>query len=101
MYTFIKDHPSLSEENISYSFVTAYTEYCEPQGIDVDVFHDVWQYMGSAEADKDKHGKVIPDSKKQKVLAYIETLGLSKKQMDGLYYALGYAKSTIKDAPWH
>lgn len=101
VYTFIKDHPSLSEENISYSFVTAYTEYCEPQGIDVDVFHDVWQYMGSAEADKDKHGKVIPDSKKQKVLAYIETLGLSKKQMDGLYYALGYAKSTIKDAPWH
>ena len=101
VYTFIKDHPSLSEENISYSFVTAYNEYCEPQGIDVDVFHDVWQYMGSAEADKDKHGKVIPDSKKQKVLAYIETLGLSKKQMDGLYYALGYAKSTIKDAPWH
>ena len=101
VYTFIKDHPSLSEENISYAFVTAYNEYCEPQGIDVDVFHDVWQYMGSAEADKDKHGKVIPDSKKQKVLAYIETLGLSKKQMDGLYYALGYAKSTIKDAPWH
>ena len=101
VYTFIKDHPSLSEENISYAFVTAYNEYCEPQGIDVDVFHDVWQYMGSAESDKDKHGKVIPDSKKEKVLAYIETLGLSKKQMDGLYYALGYAKSTIKDAPWH
>ena len=101
VYTFIKDHPSLSEENISYSFVSAYTEYCEPQGIDVDVFHDVWQYMGNAESDKDKHGKVIPDSKKQKVLAYIETLGLSKKQMDGLYYALGYAESTIHDAPWH
>lgn len=100
VYTFIKDHPSLSEENISYSFVSAYTEYCEPQGIDVNVFHDVWQFKGSAKADTDKHGKVIPDSAKQKVLAYIESLGLSKKQMDGLYYALGYAKSTIKDAPW-
>ena len=101
VHSFIKDHPSLSEENISYAFVSAYTEHCEPQGIDVDVFHDVWQYKGSAKADTDKHGKVIPDSAKQKVLAYIETLGLSKKQMDGLYYALGYAKSTIKDAPWH
>ena len=101
VYTFIKDHPRLDGESVSYAFVTAYNEYCEPQGIDVDVFHDVWKYMGSVESDKDKHGKVIPDSKKQKVLAYIETLGLSKKQMDGLYYALGYAKSTIKDAPWH
>ena len=101
VYTFIKDHPSLDGESISYSFVSAYKEYCEPQGIDVDVFHDVWQYKGSAKADTDKHGKIIPDSAKQKVLAYIESLGLSKKQMDGLYYALGYAKSTIKDAPWH
>ena len=101
VYTFIKDHPSLSEENISYAFVTAYNEYCEPQGIDVDVLHDVWQYMGSAESDKDKHGKVIPDSKKQKVLAYVDSLELSRRQKDALYYALGYAKSTIKDAPWH
>ena len=100
VYTFIKEHPSLSEENISYSFVSAYNEYCEPQGIDVDVFHDVWRYMGSAESDKDKHGKVIPDSKKQKVLAYVDSLELSRKQKDALYYALGYAKSTIKDAPW-
>ena len=101
VHSFVKDHPSLGDESISYGFVTAYTEYCEPQGIDVNVFHDVWQFKGSAKADTDKHGKVIPDSAKQKVLAYIESLGLSKKQMDGLYYALGYAKSTIKDAPWH
>ena len=101
VYSFIKEHPSLSEESVSYSFVTAYNEYCEPQGIDVNVFHDVWQYMGSAESDKDKHGKVIPDSKKQKVLAYVDSLELSRRQKDALYYALGYAKSTIKDAPWH
>ena len=101
VYTFIKDHPSLDGESVSYAFVTAYNEYCEPQGIDVDVFHDVWQYMGSAESDKDKHGKVIPDSKKQKVLAYVDSLDLSRRQKDALYYALGYAKSTIKDAPWH
>jgi len=101
VHSFIKEHPSLSEENISYGFVTAYTEYCEPKGIDVDVFLDVWQYKGSAKADTDRHGKIIPDSAKKKVLAYVNTLGLSKKQKDGLYYALGYAKSTINDAPWH
>ena len=101
VYSFIKEHPSLDGESVSYAFVTAYNEYCEPQGIDVDVFHDVWQYMGSAESDKDKHGKVIPDSKKQKVLAYVDSLDLSRRQKDALYYAFGYAKSTIKDAPWH
>ena len=101
VYAFIKDHPSLDGESVSYAFVTAYNEYCEPQGIDVAVVHDAWQYMGSAEADKDKHGKVIPDSKKQKVLAYVDSLELSRRQKDALYYALGYAKSTIKDAPWH
>ena len=101
VHSFIKDHPSLGDESISYGFVTAYTEYCEPKGIDVDVFLDAWKFKGSAKADTDRHGKIIPDSAKKKVLAYVNTLGLSKKQKDGLYYALGYAKSTINDAPWH
>ena len=101
VHSFIKDHPSLGDESISYGFVTAYTEYCEPKGIDVDVFLDAWKFKGSAKADTDRHGKIVPDSAKKKVLAYVNTLGLSKKQKDGLYYALGYAKSTISDAPWH
>ena len=98
--SFVKDHPSLEGESVSYKFVTAYNEYCEPKGIDVKLFHEVWQYKGSATADIDKRGEIIPDSAKKKVLAYIDELDLSRKQKDSLYYALGYAKSTIKDAPW-
>lgn len=100
VYTFIKDHPSLSDESISYAFVTAYNEYCEPQGIDVKIAHDVLMYKGSAESDKNDRGDTVV-SAKEKVMEYIDTLDLSRRQKDALYYACGYAKSTIKDAPWH
>ena len=94
--SFVKEHPSLDGENISYSFVSAYNEYCEPKGIDVDVFRDVWKFKGSAKSDEGKRGKTA----KEKVLEYIDSLDLSKKQKDALYYACEYAKSTIKEAPW-
>ena len=97
--SFVKEHPSLEGESVSYKFVTEYTEYCEPKGIDVKVAYDVWKYAGGTESDKDDRGEIIV-SKKEKVLEYIDSLGLSRKQKDALYYALGYAKSTIKDAPW-
>ena len=96
--SFVKEHPEC--EGISYAAVSAYTEYCEPQGIDVSVFYDVWKYESSVEGDKDKNGKPISGSKKAKVLKYIHSLGLSKKQKDSLYYAFGWAKSTINEAPW-
>ena len=101
VYSFVKEHPSLDGESVSYGFVSSYHEYCEPKGIDVDLFHDVWQYKASAKSDKDRHGNTIPDSKKEKVLEYIDSLELSKKQKDALYYALGWAKSEIREAPWH
>lgn len=101
VYSFVKEHPSLDGESVSYKFVSAYNEYCEPKGIDVDLFHDVWQYEAQAEGDKDRHGNTVSGSKKAKVLEYIDSLELSKKQKDALYYALGWAKSTIREAPWH
>ena len=97
--SFVKEHPILEGESVSYSFVTAYNEYCEPQGIDVKLTYDVWKYAGSMESEKDDRGEIIV-SKKEKVLEYIDSLDLSRKQKDALYYALGYAKSTIKEAPW-
>ena len=99
--SFVKEHPALDDENVSYSFVSAYTEYCEPQGITVEIFHDVWQYNSSASADVDSSGKAVPGSKKDKVLAYINSISLSARQKDSLYYAFGWAQSTIDEAPWH
>ena len=97
--SFVKDHPVLEGESVSYAFVEAYNEYCEPQGIDVKLAHDVLKFKGSATSDINDRGKVTV-SAKEKVMEYIDTLDLSRKQKDALYYACGYAKSTIKEAPW-
>ena len=96
--SFVMEHPSLEE--ISYSAVKAYTTYCEPSGIEAEVFYDVWQYNSSVSADVDASGKAISGSKKAKVLAYINSMSLSARQKDSLYYAFGWAQSTINEAPW-
>lgn len=52
-------------------------------------------------ADKDQAGKSISGSKKQKVLNYIDSMDLNNAQKTALYYAAGYAASTLDDAPWY
>jgi hypothetical protein len=39
-------------------------------------------------------------SKKEDIMYIINTLPLSKEQKDALYYLNGWAKSTIREAPW-
>ena len=97
---FIKDYPQFEAGDVSYSMVEGFLGYGEQAGIDVNVFYDVWKYNSAAKADLDKNGKAISGSKKEKVLDYIDSLPLSKKQKDSLYYALGWAESTIREAPW-
>ena len=97
--SFVMEHPNL--EDISYSAVEAYTTYGEAYGIEAEVFYDVWKYNSSVSADVDASGKTISGSKKAKVLAYINSLSLSARQKDSLYYAFGWAQSTINEAPWH
>lgn len=96
--SFVKEHPE--SEGITYAAVKAYTQYCEPYGIEVETFYDVWQYNSSISADVDADGKAISGTKKAKVLAYVNSLALSARGKDSLYYALGYAESTIDEAPW-
>ena len=97
--SFVMEHPNLEE--ISSAAVNAYTTYCEPYGIEAEVFYDIWQYNSSVSADVDASGKAISGSKKAKVLAYINSMSLSARQKDSLYYAFGWAQSTINEAPWH
>jgi N12 class adenine-specific DNA methylase len=97
---FVKDYPQFETGDVSYSMVEGFATYGESAGIDVNVFYDVWKYNSSARADVDKKGNTIPGSKKEKVLDYIDSLDLTKKQKDSLYYALGWAESTIREAPW-
>jgi hypothetical protein len=97
---FVKDYPQFETGDVSYSMVEGYLTYGESAGIDVNVFYDVWKYNTAAKADLDKNGTAISGSKKEKVLDYIDSLPLSKTQKDSLYFALGWAESNLRDAPW-
>ena len=96
---FVKKYPKC--DGISYAAVEDYLTYCEASGVPAETYYDAWKYNSSASADVDASGKSISGSKKAKVLAYINTLDLTGAQKDSIYYAFGWAKSTISDAPWH
>ena len=53
------------------------------------------------EGDKDENGKTITDSKRDKVLAAIDSMELTDEQKNVLYYAAGYEESRIVAAPWN
>jgi hypothetical protein len=95
---FALDH-NVDHTEISYSFVEGYTAYCKDAGIDVGVFLDVWKFKGKATTDRDEDGNMI-ESAKEKTLEYVDSLRITRKQKNALYLALGYAESTIRDAPW-
>lgn len=64
---------------------------------------EYWEYKvatNGIQADRTESGKTIAGSKKQKVLAAIDGLDITKEQKTALYYAAGYAESTLTEAPW-
>lgn len=64
---------------------------------------EYWEYKvatNGIQADRTESGKTIAGSKKQKVLAAIDALDITKEQKTELYYAAGYAESTLTEAPW-
>ncbi len=84
---FVKKHPSM--EGISYSAVESYTKYCEPYGVSAQVFYDAWKQKNNLSGDV-----------KESMMRYINSLNLSARQKDSLYYAFGWAESKIYEAPW-
>lgn len=98
-WAFVKKHPSC--DGISYSAIETYQTYCANTGMDAGTFYDAWKYNYSAKADVDVNVEAISGSKKTKVLNYVNGLNLTYAQKDSLYYAFGWAQSTIDEAPWH
>ena len=96
---FRRKHPELEDYDLSSSAITKYGTYGEPAGIDTESFFDAYEIMSSLSADVDENGKAIQNSKKKKVMSYIDSLPLTNSQKDALYL-LNYAKSTIYQAPW-
>ena len=78
---------------------TAYYEFAQPTGISMETFAEAWDFHNNVEGDKDSSGKTVPGSAKQKVVDYIQGLGLSRDQEKALWDALkGNWKD--KDTPW-
>ena len=69
-------------------------------GVTPEVYVEFLEETADLQADRAGNGKAIAGSKKQKVLAAIDGLDITKEQKTALYYAAGYAESTLTEAPW-
>lgn len=70
-------------------------------GIEYDTYYDYYFAAKELKADKDRNGKTITGSKREKVLKLIDSMELSDYQKDVLYLTEGYSEKTIDDAPWN
>lgn len=86
------DDPAL--EDCSDSTVEKYLEIRNDQ-ITASVFADAYQYKTA----KDEDGKSL--HKQEEVMAYIDSLNLSRQNKDELLLAMGYKESALKKAPWN
>lgn len=66
--------------DLSEAAVEKFTEVCQSAGVEVSVFYDCWKFYNSTEADKDRNGKPISGSKKDKVKKYIYGLDIPSSQ---------------------
>lgn len=98
-YNFMLQNPDYADE-FNKDEVLKYKEY--GTGIPLDVFRDYLDRIPECDGDPDpnKPGSIITGTKKRDVMAMIDSLPLSNDQKDQLYYANGYAQSTIYEAPW-
>lgn len=72
------------------------------QGIDALTYLTMYSDMGGIESDKDENGETIPNSKKDKIVRYINSQNLTSAQKDWLYLVdRGYSEKTLEDTPWH
>jgi hypothetical protein len=44
---------------------------------------------------------ITGEGKKEKRMAVIDSMPITSAQKDALYYAEGWATSTLNEAPWH
>lgn len=79
------EHPEIA---VSASWFDAYYEKIEGSGIDVDTYVEY-------------RNRKAAYSKKSDILEVIDAMSLTDKQKDALYFAEGWAESTLDEAPWH
>ena len=85
---FVKKYPEC--EGISYAAVNGYNTYCAPLSVPANTYYDAWKYKNT-----------LSGTVKEPMMAYINSLSLSARQKDSLYFAFGWKESTLNEAPWH
>ena len=88
VWAFVKKHPEC--DGITAPAVNDYTTYCEKAGVPAKTFYSAWKYKNT-----------LSGTVKGPMMDYINGLNLSRSQKDSMYYAFGWAESTIDEAPWH
>lgn len=81
--------------------VYAKAQEAAKNGVRYETYYDYYFATKDIEGDKDASGKTITGSKREKVLAEINAMDLTVEQKNALYYASGYAESTLYEAPWY
>lgn len=71
----------------------------QKKGIKLGEYLNFYIFCCAAESDKDKDGKTVAGSKREKVWKYINGLKLSRAQKDFLHLCQ-YSEGTLEDAPW-
>lgn len=88
-------HPEIDSQNID-GLVKAYNQ---KGNISDKVFLDAWEFAKDAAADKDKDGKTINGSRKQKIVDYVQAIpGLTKDQRRKLFELLN--AGSVKGTPF-
>jgi hypothetical protein len=85
-WDFQEDYPEYKD--LSQAAVTDYYEYAKPSRIPVSVYYDYCT-------------EVTGLSKKADKMEVIDSLPISPKQKDALYFSNGWAESRLDEAPWH
>ena len=88
-------------EDITPPAATTYYGSLEAAGVSKEVWYKTWRTFNVTEGDKNANGKTIKNSKKNKMVVYLNSLNLNAAQKDALYLALGFAQSGIRATPWH
>lgn len=98
-WNFRKKYP---DYDLSEEAVTKYYEDVEPYGIGIGVYYDYSKSRAKCKGiDSDGDGRADSGTVKYQVMDVIDSLPISNKQKDALYYLNGWPANTINEAPWH
>ena len=78
-----------------------WADSAEEAGVPKDVFVSFKVATVDLTGDKDKDGKTITGSKKEKVLNAINAMDVNRATKNALYNACGYAANKLYEAPWY